>query len=555
MMKKALFTLLLVAVFTPFTFAQRVIVPTSVAACQTYTWSVTGETYTADTMVTFANATNDTLFILDLTINQPGNFSETIVSNRCTYTWRNQSVIETGIYYDTVHADATAGTCEATYMADITIPAQEIDTIAASVCGEYVWNGDTITENGSYFDTIASTANCNHIDRLNLLIVSTINTLDTVAVCGSYLWYDSTYTVSGNHTVHSTDAERGCDTIHNLNLTILVDTADVLFDSACAQKVWYGDTLTATNVYTIYDTNASNQCVTIRTLNLKIKQPRANTADTVVTGCNTVVFRISNFYGEVTKRFTESTSFDTLFTDHRWAQCYDSTINLTVNVNQSHRDTVVVKACDSYYWPLNKTTYTKVPSTMPRVENGKDSNNCDSVMCLSLTIQKSPVIAAINGEWNLNAGDTAKLWPSCTDGATYNWHYGNKSSNADTLIIPNVQGNIDVDLVATINYPADNYACSDTSWITIVTWVGINEVNGTNVSLYPNPTVGQLNIESVEAVSEVAIYNSLGQQVAINYNLGTNAVMNLSNLSKGAYTMRLKLQNGESITRKFIITK
>lgn len=555
MMKKALFTLLLAAVFTPLTFAQRVIVPTSVAACQTYTWSVTGETYTADTMVTVANATNDTLFILDLTINQPGNFSDTIVSNRCTYTWRTRTITESGIYYDTVHADVTAGTCEATYMADITLPTEEMDSTSASACGEYVWKGDTLTESGTYFDTSIFMSNCDHIDRLSLLIVSTLTDYDTMAICGNYNWHDSVYTESGDYTFVASDTVIACDTLYNLNLTILVDTANVVKDSACAEKVWFGDTLTVTGIYNIYDTNASNQCVTIRTLDLNIKEPRANTADTAITGCNNPIFRISNFSGETIKRFTESTTFDTMISDHRWAQCYDSTINLTVTVNLSHRDTLEVKACDSYYWSLNEVTYTKVPTSLPHVEIGKDENNCDSVFYLDLTIQKSPVITAINGEWNLNAGDTAKLWPSCTDGATYTWHYGNKTSNADTLFIPNVQGNIDVDLVATINYPKDNFSCYDTNWITIVTWVGINEVNGTNVSLYPNPTVGQLNIESAEAVSEVAIYNNLGQQVAVNYNLGTNAVMNLSNLSKGAYTMRLTFQNGESITRKFIITK
>ena len=172
-----------------------------------------------------------------------------------------------------------------------------------------------------------------------------------------------------------------------------------------------------------------------------------------------------------------------------------------------------------------------------------------------LTIQKSPVISAINGEWNLNAGDTAVLFPTCTEGASYKWSYGNQTSTADTLVIPNVQGNIDVALEATYNYPENGFACHDTSWITIVTFVGINGIEGTNVSLYPNPTVGQLNIESDQNISEVAIFNTLGQQVLVSRNLGNKSLMNVSNLSKGTYTMRVSLQNGETIIRKFIITK
>ena len=53
----------------------------------------------------------------------------------------------------------------------------------------------------------------------------------------------------------------------------------------------------------------------------------------------------------------------------------------------------------------------------------------------------------------------------------------------------------------------------------------------------------------------MVIFNALGQQVAVQQNLGTKSVMNLSNLSKGNYTMRLTLENGQTLTRKFVITK
>ncbi|MBO4731035.1 MAG: T9SS type A sorting domain-containing protein, partial [Bacteroidaceae bacterium] len=186
-----------------------------------------------------------------------------------------------------------------------------------------------------------------------------------------------------------------------------------------------------------------------------------------------------------------------------------------------------------------------------------DTFGCDSLMVLALTIKKAPVITAINGEWHLHAGDTAKLYPTCTEGATYKWTYGNQTSTADTLIIPNVPGNanMDVSLVAALNYPENNFSCYDTSWITIVTFVGIDDVQGTEVSLYPNPTVGQLNIESAETIREVTIYNALGQQVLNNYISANKSQMNLSSLSKGNYTMRVTLQNGETIVRKFVITK
>lgn len=251
--------------------------------------------------------------------------------------------------------------------------------------------------------------------------------------------------------------------------------------------------------------------------------------------------------------FTESGLFDTTFTNHAWAACLDSTLHLNVNIKQSTDTTLApVTACTSYTWDVNNKTYTK--DTLATYKTGRNAVGCDSNMRVQIYIKPSPVISAINGEWSLQQGDTAKLSAEVTPGASYLWTYGNnQTSTADTLIIPNLQENTDVTLVATIT--TDGFACHDTSWITITTYVGIDEIEGTSLSLYPNPTVGQLNVESSSAVASVVIYNMVGQQVATQYGLGNKGMMNLSNLSNGSYTMQLVLENGNTITRKFVISK
>ena len=64
------------------------IVNNNVTACETYTWNVNGVTYTSSTVTTYLNATNDTLFVLNLTVNHPFYNAEPITSNNCSYTWR-----------------------------------------------------------------------------------------------------------------------------------------------------------------------------------------------------------------------------------------------------------------------------------------------------------------------------------------------------------------------------------------------------------------------------------------------------------------------------------
>lgn len=535
------------------------IVNNNVTACETYTWNVNGVTYTSSTVTTYLNATNDTLFVLNLTVNHPFYNAEPITSNNCSYTWRGNVYYHSGTYSDTVIGNATVGTCDSFFTATIVIPTSETVTHNENACGSFTWNDSTYTESGTY--TITSQivnpdlSTCTHIDQLVLNIVNTLNVNENVEHCGNYTWYGDTYSNTGTYTHVESDTAIGCDTLHTLNLTIVVDTATRLVDSACSYYVWRGDTITTSGIYGVNDVNNSTGCVTYRSIALNIKPFRTPVNDTSMVGCNGINFTVSSLVGSTVKRFSVDTTFDTNLIDRRWARCYDSTIHLHVTIHKSGYDTTFVNACDSFYWNMNKRTYYKTPTTNPTYAFASDQYNCDSIMVLRLTINPSPVITAINGEWNLNAGDTAFLYPTCTNGSTYKWTYGNRTFNGDTLRIPNVQGNIDVALEASINYPANNIVCHDTSWITIVTFVGIDQVQGTNVSLYPNPTVGQLNIESAEAIREVAIFNTLGQKVVTNYNLGNKSLMNLSNLSKGTYTMRITLQNGETVVRKFVITK
>lgn len=612
-MKKALLSFLLLVACTSFAMAQHVD-RVDVSACQTYTWSINGETYTNDTVVVAMNATFDTIHVLNLTINNPFISNETIVSTTCQYMWRNDTITTSGNYQDIVEAAAGAGLCDSTFNASITIPSAVYDTTVVDACNNYVWMADTLTATGLYYDTIPG-ANCqeiqvldltisafNHVNEttehcgssyawhnntlvtsgtytdtitsaeglcdtlytLHLTLTSYQNSYDTVQQCGKYNWNGTFLLTAGDYTDTIENAETNCNTIAHLNLTIVVDTM-AQTANACGEKDWIytrgiraiQDTITITTTGFYYElvVDTVSQCVTYSSMDATIKAPRQGYKNDTLTKCNEFAIIFASINGSNTRRFYESIEFDTILKDHRMSMCNDSNIHISLTINKSFRDTITEKACDKFYWALNERTYTKTPDKPVTAYYGSDSNGCDSITIMNLTIKKSPVISAINGEWNLTAGDTAILYPTCTGSPVYTWSYNGQTSHADTLIIPNVQGNFDVTLTADINNTDIDLVCSDTSWITIVTYVGIDGVAAPSVSLYPNPTVGQLNIESAENVQEVAIFNTIGQQVAVKTHLGTQCTMNLSNLSKGTYTMRLLLQNGETVTRKFVITK
>ena len=76
------------------------------------------------------------------------------------------------------------------------------------------------------------------------------------------------------------------------------------------------------------------------------------------------------------------------------------------------------------------------------------------------------------------------------------------------------------------------------------------EKNKVNLfSLYPNPTSALLNIKSIQPISEINIYNNLGQLLLRAEN--TNQV-DVTSLSQGIYLINIKDENGGSETQKFI---
>src|SRR5690606_3207610 len=66
--------------------------------------------------------------------------------------------------------------------------------------------------------------------------------------------------------------------------------------------------------------------------------------------------------------------------------------------------------------------------------------------------------------------------------------------------------------------------------------------------LYPNPTNGLVHIDMQETVQSYEVYNLLGQRLLS----GNSEVINLQDLSKGTYIVKVKTQSGEVMTSKVI---
>ena len=163
---------------------------TPVSICDSYTWSVNGQTYT--TSGSYTSVSGCATEILNLTITSSTS-NTTPVSVCDSYTWSvNSQTYTTSGSYTSVSGCATE-------ILDLTITASTSNSTPVSVCDSYTWsvNSQTYTTSGSY----TSVSGC-ATEILNLTITASTSNTTPVSVCDSYTWSvnSQTYTTSGSYT-------------------------------------------------------------------------------------------------------------------------------------------------------------------------------------------------------------------------------------------------------------------------------------------------------------------------------------------------------------------
>ena len=147
----------------------------SETACTSFTWTQNGMTYTTSGAYTdtIPNAAGcDSIITLNLVINQPTTSSVTEVACE-TFTWTQNGMTYTvsGAYTDTI---PNAAGCDSIITLNLTINNGGNSTETASACGTYTWaqDGQTYTASGAYDHIIVggSANGCDSTITLNLTI-------------------------------------------------------------------------------------------------------------------------------------------------------------------------------------------------------------------------------------------------------------------------------------------------------------------------------------------------------------------------------------------------
>ncbi len=209
---------------------------TTISACDSYTWTVNGTTYTQSGTYTSVNGCGTETLVLTIT---PSTNNTTTVSECDSYTWAVNGTTYTasGTYTNVVGC--------ATETLVLTITPSTNNTTTVSECDSYTWavNGTTYTVSGTYTNVVGCAT-----ETLVLTILQSGNNTTTESACDSFTWSvnGTTYTQSGTYT-----AVTGCST-ETLVLTITPSTNNTTTVSECDSYTWAvnGTTYTASGTYT-----------------------------------------------------------------------------------------------------------------------------------------------------------------------------------------------------------------------------------------------------------------------------------------------------------------
>ena len=181
---------------------------------------------------------------------------------------------------------------------------------------------------------------------------------------------------------------------------------------------------------------------------------------------------------------------------------------------------------------------------------GTSSAGCTSTnnATQSVTVNSLPTVNVISSNSIICFGQSATLTASGAN--TYSWNTG--ATTTVITVTPNISTAYSVIGTNTNN-------CSNTNSITILvsTCTGLwnNELDNSNITIYPNPTNGEFKIKSNNTELNLLLLNNLGQLIKeLTINSSNNYQLSINDLSAGIYLITGSCNN-QILKQKIIITK
>jgi hypothetical protein len=198
--------------------------------------------------------------------------------------------------------------------------------------------------------------------------------------------------------------------------------------------------------------------------------------------------------------------------------------------------------------PTSTTTYTLTA----------EQNACVTTGQITITVQPAPAlsVALTSGAGSICLDETAVITATCPDCVSYTWAFPNSSLNTTNnvqTVSPNTSG------IVTINVTGfDDEGCYSEGSVNLTvdscfvgTPFGIVSAEGAELNVLNQ--VDQVTFQSNEVISEVNLFNLLGEAVSSVQGNNTSAVIAKAELASGVYIARVTMEDGEQIVRKLYL--
>lgn len=361
-----------------------------VTACEEYT--LNSETYheSGDYTQTYTTANGcDSIINLHLTINHNQNVmlnDEICEGSAYTMNGFDTTFTEVGEYTLT-HYDTTVHGCDSTTVLHITVNPVFNTVLESAICynESYEFNGQTLTESGTYFDNQQSVTGCDSITTLHLTVFpQQIDTI-TAHTCYDVSYHDEGFdiynpTESGFHYNYDYDIHN-CDSTTVLHLIVHQPDTIILNASLCNGETYtendFNVTATEPGEFT-YTQELQNifSCDSIVILHITVNAPhQLELYDTICSGNAYTQFGFDTLCANAGE-------YTLMHYDDNIYGC-DSTTTLHLTVRPSYSQTITSAICESGSYQFNGQTLTE---SGIYTANLSSINGCDSIVTLNLTV-------------------------------------------------------------------------------------------------------------------------------------------------------------------------
>ncbi|MFN8284575.1 MAG: gliding motility-associated C-terminal domain-containing protein [Chitinophagales bacterium] len=321
----------------------------------------------------------DSFIVMTLVVNQPKttNITRQICQGQTTV-FNGQTLSQAGTYRDTLQ---TSAGCDSFIVLNLSVSAALTTTITRVICqGQSVTVGQhTYNASGNYKDTLRSVAGCDSIVTLNLTVnpAKVTNLSQNICQGQSVQIGQHVYTTTGNYkdTLRTT---LGCDSIVNLALTV----TNQIFNNI-ARSICEGQSVTVAN-HTYNQTGSYKDtlrsaagCDSIITLNLVVNPKKSTSISRAI--CQGQTFTVG------THVYSQAGNYkDTLRSS---AGC-DSVVNLTLQVNPNVRSSIDRTICEGENVVIGNQTFNTTGTFTVVLQT---SQGCDSTVILNLLVNPKKV--------------------------------------------------------------------------------------------------------------------------------------------------------------------